>query len=182
MFKSFRTFFNNLSIKIKIFILYIVILCITFVILIQSNTIITTRETRKEVTYSAEKSLNQTKSFLDFKAASSKEIVNILASNSELQDVLKVDSTVYQDNNIGQWLTDKDHIYEGIYASQTNPDIKDIKLYMEEGPASAFETDVLYTMDTFNRVVIKREMTDELRDDRAPQLVVHCKRDAAHHR
>ncbi len=152
MFKTLRSIYNNLSIKIKIFIFYIAILCITFIILLQSNTLITARQTRREVAFSAEKSLNQTKSFLDFKAASSREIVNILASNGELQNILKIDSSVYQDN-IGQWLPDKDNIYEGIYASQTNPDIKDIKIYMKEGPASAFETDVIYTMDTFQRII-----------------------------
>ena len=152
MFKTLRSVFNNLSIKIKFSILYVLILFVTFAILIQSNTILTARETRKEVTYSAAKSLNQTKSFLDFKSDSSKEIVNILASSSELQDMLKIDSSTYQ-NNIGQWLPDRDNIYEGIYASQTNPDIRDIKIYMEEGPASVFETNVIYTMDTFKRII-----------------------------
>lgn len=152
MLKTAKTVFNNLSIKIKIFILYIFILCVTFIILLQSNTFLTTKETRKEVIYSAEKSLNQTKSFLDFKATSSKEILNILASNGELQEVLKTDPSVYEDN-IGLWSTDRDNLYEDIYASQANPDIKNIKIYMEDGPSSAFETAVLYNMETYNRII-----------------------------
>lgn len=152
MFKTIIKIFNNLSIKVKIFILYILILCITFFTLLTSYTYIIGKETRKEVTFSAQKSLNQTKSFLDFKTASSKEIANILASNNQLQEVLKTRKTVYEEN-VGSWSTDRDKLYKAIYASQTNPDIKAIKIYMEEGPTTAYETSTLFRINTFKQIV-----------------------------
>lgn len=155
MLKSLKRHYNNLSMHTKIFLSFMLILSITFFLLLQSNAFMIAKETRQELFYSARKSLNQTKSFLDFKTASSREIVNVLAANSTLQNVLKTERSVYEED-IGLWSIDRDKLQQVLYTSQTNPDIKDIKIYMKDGPASVFTTNrFFYLEDSKNSKVFQ---------------------------
>lgn len=130
----------------KFFYSFFLILCVTFGLLLVSNVVITQREDKHEILYTARKSLNQTKSFLEFKTASSKEIVNTLAYDRSLQEILNTDASAYQ-KDVGLWSIDRDHLKQIVYSLQTNPDIKDIKLYMKKGPATLFETDLLFNLN-----------------------------------
>lgn len=88
---------------------------------------------------------------MEFKTASSKEIVNTLAYNSSLQEILNTDSAVYK-KDVGRWKIDQNRLSQIVYALQTDPDIKDIKLYMKNGPATLFETNMLYDLNNYSEL------------------------------
>jgi two-component system sensor histidine kinase YesM len=141
MFKKFVKKINNLSIRSKLFISYLVLVALPFCIFMTVNIYVTTKEREQETLYSLQQVLNQTKSFLDYKVGSIKTILNFLSLNDVVQDLVKKDADYYL-NNVGFWTDDNMQFTKVVFNSTyNNPDVSEIRLYMKSGMAAVTETE-----------------------------------------
>lgn len=135
----------NMSIKYKIFISYCIILTLTLCLVFSMNTFFTTKEINQRTLFNMEKNLNQTKSLLEFKTHSTKNIMDITAINSTLQQILERPVTDY-DDDVGLFAIDALNLRKVFFTTTTNPDILSIQIYMKEGPATLFQNEDIKDM------------------------------------
>lgn len=140
--------YRNLSIRNKIFLSYILILIIIFVIVIAFNGVQVSKETREKTEYTAEQALLQTSSFIEFKTSATKNILNITALNSTLQDILSQETELYR-NNVGLWLINTQKIEEVFFTTSYNPDFMAVKLYLESGLTDLFTNEQYNSMKDY---------------------------------
>ncbi len=89
--------------------------------------------------FSNEKALNQTAAFLEYKLSSLKNIIDIISLDNTVQTVLKTNHSYYRENQ-GNWFIQTTDMKNIIYNSYLTSDIKSLRLYMQDGPASFDET------------------------------------------
>jgi two-component system sensor histidine kinase YesM len=140
--------FTNLSIKSKIFISYIVILIITLLMVFVVNSILFVRYITEKTEYSANRTFIQTKSFIEFKTTSAKNLLETFIINETLKEILEKTYADYE-NNIGLWKIDTQNIEKIFYSGSANPDITRIQLYMSNGPASILQNEKFLNMNDY---------------------------------
>ncbi|MCL6591734.1 MAG: sensor histidine kinase [Firmicutes bacterium] len=131
--------FSDLGIKYKLLASYLLLITVPLCLFLFINTYVTSRETEKQALYSARRVLNQTKSYLDFKAESIRNSLNFIAVNDTILEMMEQPPERYR-NNIGLWGVDSNKIVRLLYAARGN-DIVNIHLYMKQGLASVFENE-----------------------------------------
>jgi two-component system sensor histidine kinase YesM len=89
--------------------------------------------------YSNEKVLSQAAAFLEYKLSSLKNIIDIISLDDTVQTVLKTSDSYYRENQ-GNWFIQTTDMKNIIYDSYLTSDIKSVRLYMQDGPASFEET------------------------------------------
>ncbi|SDW14818.1 sensor histidine kinase [Paenibacillus sp. CF384] len=127
--------FNNLSISYKLFASYLLVICIPFLLLLLIHLNITQRENKEQMLYSAHKMLDETKSYLEYKAQAVTEVLNFIAFNELVQTSVASDAAQYEDVNL--WGTDANKLAKVLNQFRNNEDIDTIQLYMKQGLASA---------------------------------------------
>ncbi|OCT15074.1 two-component sensor histidine kinase [Paenibacillus pectinilyticus] len=138
---SFRRF-SNLSIRNKLFATYLLVVSVPFILLFFIHLNITTKESEDQTLFTAKKVLEETRSYLEYKAASIAEVLNFIALNDQVQSLVIADPEQYEDVNV--WGFDASKLSKILYQSRYNEDISAIRLYMKEGLAEATEnTDYL---------------------------------------
>ncbi len=145
---NIKRFFNNLSLRNKIFLSFISLLLLVVACLLSSFIYLANSDAQKNMMYSASTALTQTKSFLDFKTESVREIMNVFSFNEILQKTLKT-SPLHYENNVGVWKMDCEELESQFYTLQTTPDINAISLYMKEGPAAYMESEKLFSLSNY---------------------------------
>ncbi|MFC5470601.1 sensor histidine kinase [Cohnella suwonensis] len=138
--------FQDLSIKSKMFVSFLLILTLSSGLFIGVNSYITADDTEKQARYSLEVVLEQSRSFLNYKTSSIRKVVDIMVIHDTIQSMVSKSSDEYRDN-IGNWLLDEYFFNQLIYNVQTNPDIRKISLYMRDGMAAVQATDQFLRME-----------------------------------
>ena len=132
---------NNLSIRYKLFLTYLALVTAPICLFLIMNLYFTTKDSEQRTLYSLWQVLNQTGSFLEFKAQSVKNVLDMLALNNMIQDLVSKSSGVYVDN-IGFWIGDDSDFSKTVfYTTQNNPNISKIRLYMQSGLAAIVKSD-----------------------------------------
>lgn len=132
---------NNLGIRYKLFLTYLLVVTIAFCLFLSINFYFTGRENEKQTLYSLQQVMSQTKSFLEFKVKSVNSVLDVLALNSKVHEIVMKDADVYNDN-VGFWIGDDNDIAKTIYNnSHNNPEITHLRLYMKSGLAATADTD-----------------------------------------
>lgn len=138
--KALYNLSKHISIKHKIMISYFCILVTTLVIVLSFSAFTTMRDTKERTLFSITKALGQTKSLLDFKTNSTKNIFDLTSTSTLLQELLQKPKSAYV-NDISQWIIDRDLLDSLFIQSKITPDVHSIQLYMETGIASLFSNE-----------------------------------------
>ena len=132
---------QNLSIKYKLTISYLILIAILLCSFLLVNTFITARQAKKQILYSIQQIFNQTKSYLDFKTESIRNSLDIIALNDTIKEILEKRSEDYLEN-IGLWAIDSAKVMRIFYTIKFQvPDMANLHLYMREGLAGVFQND-----------------------------------------
>ncbi|QGQ95920.1 sensor histidine kinase [Paenibacillus psychroresistens] len=130
-------FFSNLSIRYKLFASYVVVITIPFLILLSIHIHTTQKENTDAAFFAAQKMLEETKSYLQYKSQAIIEILNYIAFDSLVQSSVAADSKSYED--INSWHMNALQLTRLINQFRYNEDIEKIQLYMKRGLAGATE-------------------------------------------
>lgn len=131
---------NNLSIKNKLFLTYLALIALPICLFMMINLYFNTKDSEQKTLYSLRQVLDQTSSFIEFKAQSVKSILDMLALNNTVQELVAKDSSTYAENT-GFWIADDSDFSKTVfYTIQNNSDISKVYLYMQSGLAEAAST------------------------------------------
>lgn len=131
---------NDQSIRYKLFITYLALITLPICLFLLVNIYYTSHETEQQTLYSLRQVQSQTKSFLEFKTESAKNLLDMLVLNDMVLE-LSIKEKEYYTDNIGFWMDDNSKLTRVFYISQYNPDITSVTFYMKKGLASVVETD-----------------------------------------
>jgi two-component system sensor histidine kinase YesM len=148
MIRKIFKFFNDLGIRIKLFICLFLMISIPFCIFIGINSYVSSKDSAKQALDSSRKMLLQAKSSLEYKTIYIKNALDMLSLNDTIQELLFTNSLSY-DDDIGSWMNDRDKFAKLLYSLQSNPDLSagQIQLYMSDGLAKVSETEEFLSMD-----------------------------------
>ncbi|KAA8745389.1 sensor histidine kinase [Paenibacillus sp. UASWS1643] len=135
--RKFRRPFADFSIRYKLFASYMLVIIIPFVLLLFLHLHLTANENEKQALYSARKMLEETKSYLQYRAEMVKEVLNFIAFNDTVQTLVAEDPKRYEDVNL--WATDANKLARVLGQFRYNSDIEAVRLYMKQGLASVTE-------------------------------------------
>jgi two-component system, sensor histidine kinase YesM len=129
--------FADFSIRHKLFASYMLVIIIPFVVLLFLHLRLTANENEKQALYTARKMLEETKSYLQYRAETVREVLNFIAFNDTVQKLIAEDPRRYEDVNL--WGTDANKLARVLGQFRYNSDIEAVQLYMKQGLASAAE-------------------------------------------
>lgn len=129
--------FAAFSIRYKLFASYMLVIIIPLLLLLFIHLHLTANETEKQALYSARKMLEETKSYLQYRAETVREVMNFIAFNETVQSVVAEDPQRYEDVNL--WGTDANKLARVLGQFRYNSDIETVQLYMKQGLASVAE-------------------------------------------
>lgn len=175
MMKKVLASFKNLSIKYKLFIVFMFIILLSFGLFSVLNYYIVGKDAEKQAIYSSNNMLNQAVSFLENKLSSVTNVMNVLANDSTIQELTEKPASIYF-QSIGDWLIDERKITRIFFTTSRNFNIDNISIYMKNGLPNATETDNLLLFDRiesknwYNDMLNKNEIyrwmpSDEISDE-----------------
>ncbi|BCS81892.1 cache domain-containing sensor histidine kinase [Anaerocellum diazotrophicum] len=155
--KMIANTFSNMSIKYKLFASYMFVILISFGIFSFMNYVIVGRDVEKQAIYSSGKIVDQTVSFLENRVSSVKNVLNILALDSTVQELVNRPDDYYYEN-IGNWLVDSQRLTKLFYSTCQNFDILSISIYMTQGLAKLSETDSYFLFERIEKLPWYQQM------------------------
>ncbi|WP_139997341.1 cache domain-containing sensor histidine kinase [Paenibacillus paridis] len=133
-----KNWFSDLSIRYKLFASYVLVIMIPFMLLLIIHINLTQRENKETAVYASHKMLDESKSYLEYKAQAITEVLNFIGFNSLVQVGVTADSLQYEDVNL--WHQDALQLSRLINQFRYNDDIDTIQIYMRQGLAGATES------------------------------------------
>jgi Predicted signal transduction protein with a C-terminal ATPase domain len=133
-----RVSISRLNIRSKLFLSYLLVISIPFVLLLVIHLNYTQQENKDQVLYSAHKMLDETKSYLEYKAQAITEILNFVAFNDLVQTNVSTEAKKYEDVNL--WGTDANKLAKVLSQFRNNEDITTLQIYMKEGLGKAADS------------------------------------------
>lgn len=135
---KFMRAFADFSIRYKLFASYMLVIIIPLALLLSLHLLLTVNEMEKQALTSAHKMLEETKSYLHYRAETVNEVLNFIAFNDTVQTLVAEDPGRYEDVNL--WGQDARRLDRILGQSRYNSDIETVQLYMKQGLASATES------------------------------------------
>ncbi|OMF23248.1 hypothetical protein BK133_24690 [Paenibacillus sp. FSL H8-0548] len=123
---------SDLSVQYKLFAAILFAVSIPFILLLSIHLNISASESREQASYSADKVMAETRSFLEYKAESIHEMLNFIAFNEVIQNQASK-TAAYEDVNV--WAMDANRIDRVLNQFPHNQDIESIRLYLQAGLA-----------------------------------------------
>lgn len=158
--KRIVNMFSNMSIKYKLFASYMFVILISFGIFSFMNYVIVGRDVERQAIYSSGKIVDQTASFLENRVSSVKNVLNILALDSTVQELVNRPDEYYYEN-IGNWLVDSQRFTKLFYSTCQNFDILSISIYMTQGLAKLSETDSYFLFARIEKLPWYQQMVSK---------------------
>lgn len=148
MMHAFMSKINDLSIRYKLFISYLVLIALPICLFLIINLYYSSRESEQRALYSLRQVMDQTRSILEFKTESIKNLLDVLAFNSTVEQMVDKSPLEYEDN-VGSWMHDSQELSKIFYMAGSNPDVEGgIHLYMKAGLAAFEQTDEYILLDS----------------------------------
>ncbi|MBB3108142.1 two-component system sensor histidine kinase YesM [Paenibacillus phyllosphaerae] len=129
---------SRLNIRSKLFLSYLLVISLPFVLLLVIHLNLTQQENEDQMLFSAHKMLDETKSYIEYKAQAITEILNFVAFNDLVQSNVSTDAKKYEDVNL--WGTDANKLAKVLSQFRNNEDITTLQIYMKEGLGKAAES------------------------------------------
>jgi len=139
---------KNISIRNKIFISYIIILIPVFILALTTGSIISSKDIKSSILFSADSSLKQTESFIEYKVKSTKSIMTTISINDILLEILDKDVSVYS-SNPGYWSYDSQELNKILYYASEIPDIDNVIIYFNSSLGALYETNTYLNLRNF---------------------------------
>lgn len=139
--------FNDIGIRYKLFISFLAVITLPICLFLIVNMYYTSNEAEQQTYYSLGQVQSQTKSLLEYKAESLKNLLDMLVLNDTLVEISTKKNEYYADN-IGFWMDDNGKLTKVFYINQYFPDIASHTFYMRSGLASVVETDEYKRLST----------------------------------
>ncbi|WNQ12900.1 sensor histidine kinase [Paenibacillus aurantius] len=137
--------YNDLNMRYKLFIQYLLLLAVPFTLFIAVNYRITSKDMEEQARYSSRQAFEQSRSFMEYKLYIVKTYLNVLSTNGKMQEILHRTPDYYY-NNLGLWSFDIDDIRKQFYLTRPSNDIMKTSLYTQKAITYNNETgDVLRT-------------------------------------
>jgi len=146
MMRNFLCYFNNLSIRYKLFISYLILIAVPFCLFIIINFYISSKDTEMQAMLSSRKILTQVQSSLQYKTEYIKNLIDMFSQNDTINELIYRNSDYYRDN-IGNWWVDSKKYTSLLFSLRSNPDITTVQLYMKDGLAAMNETDEFLSLN-----------------------------------
>ncbi|MFD2332790.1 sensor histidine kinase [Cohnella sp. GCM10020058] len=159
MIRAWMNAFGNLSIKYKLFFSYLALILLPLVTFLLVNSFVTERENEKEMVYSAQQTLKQTDSYMEFKTNSVLNVLNMMAMNDEIMALIQFDSERYTDN-IGQWIMDEQRLEALFLLAKNNPDVSNVRIYMRQGMVSLSQSEEIRDLGRYADTRWFRQLLD----------------------
>lgn len=128
---------RKMSIRYKLFLSYVVVVMIPFLLLLFIHIHATRQESKATAMEQARKMLDETNSYLEYKAQAITEVLNFVAFNKTVQEIVESDSQPYED--INEWHMDALRLSAIVNQVRYNEDIASMQLYMRKSLAGATE-------------------------------------------
>ena len=132
--------FNDLSIKIKLALLLIVLAFVPFVCYLLVNSWVSVRDTETQTRYTATNLLSQTAAFLQSKAIPVKNDIFAFSMEEDIQTLFNETRQRY-DQDIAHWIAASTRFGAMEFPLTFNTDIRDVTLYLEKGTAETLESE-----------------------------------------
>jgi two-component system sensor histidine kinase YesM len=136
---------SKTSFVTKLFLSYLAIVLIPLFLLVTINYYRSVMLSKEQALYSNEKALTQTAAFIEYKASSIKNIINVLIYDDTIQKVLTT-SKQYDREYISNWIIQKTTAKNIIYNAYISNDINSLRLYTKDGATSIEETTEFKTL------------------------------------
>lgn len=134
--------YKHLSIKNKLLATYIILIILITLLFMSINSYLVIRENEKQVLYSANQILNQTKSYLDSHTQTIRNVMNYVSLSEVVQQQLVTDSLVYS-RDLFEWQKDEKKLLSVLRLALNTEEIDQVSLYMKDGLAKIKETEYL---------------------------------------
>ena len=145
MIKNVVKFYRNLSIIPKLFFSYVLILSLPIILFIIINYFISMHDSEKQITYSSNLVLSQTRSFIEYNITSTSDLVDYISFNNTIQNFMYSKADFYN-NDIGKWNKDARDVSSEISKFQNNSHDSTVSIYMKYGLADFSESDTLISL------------------------------------
>ncbi len=130
--KRIKRLWSDLGIRYKLFAAVLAAVSLPFAALLYIHLSISASESKEQANLSAHKAMEETKSYLEYKAESIHEVLNFISFNERVQhEAAKTES--YSDPN--EWLLNASVIDKALHQFPHNQDIQLIQLYLQAGLA-----------------------------------------------
>ncbi|HEX7056179.1 MAG TPA: sensor histidine kinase [Bacilli bacterium] len=136
---------ENVGIKYKLFAAFLMVITVPFLLLLFVHLTLTERNSEKQAIMTTHKVLGETESYIEYKVRAVYEVLNFIAFNDTVVQVIETDPAQYADVN--QWGWGSYQLSRVLAQSRNNPDIGSLQLYMRGGLAAATETEDYLRMD-----------------------------------
>lgn len=133
-----RKTFGDFGIRHKLFASYMLVIIVPLVALLFLHLRLTADEMENQTLHSARKMLDETKSYLQYRAETVREVLNVIAFDDTIQTLVAEDYERYRDVNL--WGIDAGKLARALGQSRYNSDIESVQLYMKRGLASVTES------------------------------------------
>lgn len=131
---------NDLSIRSKLSLLFILLIFIPLCMFLFINIFVTSKGNEEQAVYSTRQVLNQTGSFLEYKTESFLNSLNSIAFNDMVIELIQKDPKNYTEN-AGLWAADSLNFDKILLVAKNNRDIYKVHLYMENGLAAEYQNE-----------------------------------------
>jgi two-component system sensor histidine kinase YesM len=132
--------FRDLSIRYKLLITYILLVLVSLCLFLAVSTYLVTRENAGQARRSAEHVFSQAAAYLQYKTASVRNLLYLLATSSSVQELFERRPEYYLEE-IGRWPIDSQAFDKILYSVNVDPDISAIRFYMKYGLAQVFHNE-----------------------------------------
>lgn len=149
MITKFKEYIHNLSIKYKLFAIFLIVISVPFCIFLSVNFILLSQEAKNQAQYTANKVLSQTKEYLDFKTYSIRVALSSISYNETIKEIMNKSVDDYN-KDVGLWGFDSNRLKKALFTSYENKDISSVYFYMKQGPASIQQTEEYISLSSVN--------------------------------
>lgn len=134
----------------KLFLSSLLLIGVPFFLYIFATSSFTYTSAYEKSLVSYQKSINQTSSFIEYKAKSIKNIIDAIGADNVIDTLVDKDPAYYSradsSDSTGNWSVDNGKIMNILYNKFTNQDINEVYLYMNNGLAALKETEQIKSL------------------------------------
>lgn len=145
LYRRLQNAFLGIGFSKKLFISYLAIILVFLGLAVSINYYKTAVYTEEQEIYAQQQTLAQTASFVGYKTAAIKNIIDIISYDDKIQEVITTNESYYR-KDMGNWAIQTTTARNILFNTYTTPDITRVRLYMDQGPAAIEETQEFQSM------------------------------------
>lgn len=154
MVKRISAFYNDLNLTYKIFLTYLILICIPFILFIYFNNLYVKKDLEASFQQTFRQSFVQGRSYIEYKVSGVESYMRVVANNEIVREMLKKPASYYKDR-ASFWNFDITEIRRQFSNSNPTGDTADTKLYTDSGLTAYYQTDDFITFAGLSKSLSK---------------------------